>query len=133
MSEERQEIKIIGIDKEAITMGSVKENFWVVPFKLSLKPNQDWERNFYEVQNKDKNVMKRKSVLAGDFIKTQVGEMDDLQKVLDMVRIEVTEANALCEGDYQKKMKIRHELEVLQNRQGDVTKKFREDADKLAF
>jgi len=133
MSDEHKEIIITGVDKDSIVMGSSKLNLWVVPFKLSSKPDQDWERKFYEVQQRDKNVMKRKVQILGDFIKVEVTETDDLQKVLDVIRLEVTETNALCEGDYQKKMKMRRELEELQHKQGDITAKFKGDSDKLKF
>ncbi len=133
MSDDRQEIKIVGVDKEAIQMTSGKEIFWAVPFKLSLKPDQDWEKKFYEVQQRDKTAMRRRMRIMGDFIKVEVSEMDDLQKILDVLKLEVAETNVLCEGDYQTKLKIRQELEVLQHRQVDVTKKFKDDVDKLQF
>jgi hypothetical protein len=133
MSDERQEIKVVGVDKAAIEMSSGKESLWGIPFKLSSKPNQDWERKFYEVQKSDANVMKRRMEFKDDCIKVDVSEMDDLQKILDLVRVAVTKANVLYEGDYQKKMKIRQDLEELQHKQGDVTKKLRDDSDKLQF
>ena len=133
MSDEHQEIKVVGVDKEAIEMIAGKQSFWVIPFKLSLRPNQVWETKFYEVQQRDKNAMKRKARFQEDLIKVEVSEMDDLQKVLDAIRMEVAETNALCEGDYQTKMRIRQEVEALQRKQGDVTKQFKDDSDKLKF
>jgi len=132
MSDDCQEVKVVGVDKEAIGMKSGKQ-IWGIPFKLSSKPGQDWEQKFYDVQQRDKNVMKRKMKIVGDFITVEVSELDDLQKVLDVIRLEVTETNVLCEGDYQTKLKIRRELEALQQKQGDVTKKFKDDSDKLQF
>jgi len=133
MSDDCQEIKVVGVDKEAIEMSSGKQILWAIPFKLSLKPDQDWERKFYDVQQRDKNTMRRKMRIVGDFIKVEVSEMDDLQKILDVIRLEVAETNVLCEGDYQTKLKIRRELEALQQKQGDVTRKFKDDSDKLQF
>ena len=83
MSDDCQEIKVVGIDKEAIEMRSGKQ-IWGIPFKLSLKPDQDWQKKFYDVQQRDKNVMKRRIKIVGDFITVEVFEMDDLQKVLDV-------------------------------------------------
>jgi hypothetical protein len=133
MSDEPQEIKVIGVDKEAIEMSSSKESLWGIPFKLSSKPDQEWERKFYEVQKGDINVVKRKMQLKIDCIRVEVSETEDLQKVLDALRLAITETNALREGDYQKKMKIRQELETLQHKQGDITKKLKDDSDKLKF
>src|SRR5208283_5918226 len=99
MSDDCREIKIVGVDKEAIQMTSGKQISWAVPFKLSLKPDQDWEKKFYEVQQRDKTAMKRRKQIMGDFIKVEVCEMDDLQKILDVLRLEVAETNVLCEGD----------------------------------
>ena len=127
-----QELKVIGVDKEAIKMISGTQT-WVIPFKLSLKPDQDWEKKFYDVHQQGKNVMKRKMKFVGDFIIVEVSEVDDLQKILDAIRLEVTETNVLCEGEYQTKLKVRRELEALQQKQGDATNKFKDDSDKLQF
>ncbi|MCX5680797.1 MAG: hypothetical protein NT079_00640 [Candidatus Omnitrophica bacterium] len=133
MSTESQEIKIIGIDKEAIRVSLEKNNFCTILFKFSLKPDQSWEQKFYEVQQKNTSAMKRKAHLIGSTISVEVSNIDDLQKVLDVIKIEVTETNVLREADYQKKMKIHQELEALQQKQRDATQKFKEDSDKLVF
>lgn len=133
MGGEHQEIRIVGIDKEAIKISSDKQSFWTIPFKLSAKVDQAWERKFYDVQQKDANAMKRKTQVGGDFIRVEVSEMDDLQKVLDAVKIEVVRTNALCEEDYQKKEKVRQDLETLQKKQTNATQKFKEASDKLQF
>lgn len=104
-----------------------------MPFKLSTKPDTAWQKKFYEVHQKDTNAMKRKAQVVEDTIHAEVSSLDDLQKVLDVVKIEVAETNALCEADYQKKLRIREELETLQQKQRDATQKFREDSDKLVF
>ena len=133
MSGESQEIKIVGVDKESVRMSSDKKDYWVVLFKLSLKPDQFWEKKFYEVQQKDTNAMKRKAQIVENSISVEVSGIDDLQKVLDVLKIEVAETNVSCEEDHQKKLKIRQELETLHQKQRDATQKFKEDADKLMF
>ena len=133
MSGENQEIKIIAIDKEAIKVSSDKKDFWVIPFKLSGNPDQIWERKFYDVQQKDKSAMKRKVYVIKDTLGVEVSSTDDLQKILDVIKVEVAETNVLCEEDYQRKVKIRQELESLQQKQRDATQKFKEDSDKLVF
>lgn len=133
MSDERYAIKVVGVDKEAIEMIGGKQDVWGIPFRLSSKPDQDWEKKYFEVSGKDKSLMKKKVHLIGDLIKVEISEMDDLQKVLDIIKAEVKETNSLCEGDYQLKVKLRQDLETLQNKQFDVTKKFKEDSDKLQF
>ena len=133
MSIESEEIKIVGVEKDAIRVSPDKKDYWVVLFKLSLKPDQTWEKKFYEVQQKDTNAMKRKAQIVENAISVDVSSMDDLQKVLDIIKIEVAETNVLCEADYQKKVKIRQELEGLQQKQRDATQKFKEDSDKLKF
>jgi len=132
MSDDCQKIRIVGVDKAAIDMRAGRQ-IWAIPFKFSSKPDQDWEKKFYEVQQRDKNVMKRHMRIVGDVITVEVSELDDLQKVLDAMRLEVAETNVLCEGDHQTKLKVRRELEALQQKQGDVTKKFKDDSDKLQF
>ena len=132
MSGENQEIKIVGVDKEEIKVGGNKDE-WIIPFKLSATPDESWQKKFYEVQQKDSSVMKRKSRVIENFIKIEISSVDDLQKILDALKIEVAEANALCEEDYQTKMRVRQELEALQKKQRDSTAHFKEDSDKLVF
>ena len=133
MGDVHEEIKVVGIDKETIVMSPSKQDVWIIPFKLSLRPDQDWERKFYDVQKSDTNVMKRTMQIKEDYICVEISQMDDLHKVLDVLRVEVAKTNVLREGDYQKKMKIRQQLEELHLKQGDVTKKFKDDSDQLQF
>jgi hypothetical protein len=133
MSSESQEIKIVGVDKEAIGISVDKKDFWSIPFKLSLKPEQTWEKKFFEIQQKDISAIKRKARVIGDSITVEVTSLDDLQKILDVVKVEVAQTNVLCEEDYQKKLKIRQQLEDLQQKQRDTTQKLKEDSDKLVF
>ncbi len=133
MSSENREIKIVGVNNEAIEMGSGKEIVWVIPFKLHPAPDQAWEHKFHEVHRRDKNEMKRKVQIEGDIIKVDVAETDELQKVLDMIKAEVANTNALCEEDYQTKVRVRQEMDALQNKQGNITKMFKEASDKLVF
>ena len=133
MGEESQEIKIVGIDKEAIRTASDKKEHWIVPFKLSSTPDQSWQEKFYEVQKRDLSPMKRKSQLLDNAIVVEVFGADDLQKILDALKIVVAQANVLCESDFQKKLKIRQDLEALHKEQRDATQKFKDDSDQLKF
>ena len=133
MSEETRDIRIIGVDKEAIKTGSGKVEHWVISFKLSLAPDENWQKNFYEVQKKNADIMKRKLQVTGDAMMVDIFGSDDLQKVLDVLKIEIVEVNAVCEKDYQKRMQLRQELAVLQQKQMDATQKLKDDADRLVF
>ena len=133
MAGENTEITIVSVDREEIRISSEKNEYWVVPFKLSLTPDDSWQKKFYEVQQKDSSVMKRKARVVKDSMSVEVFGADDLQKVLDVLKIEVAETNVLCEEDYQKKMKVRQQLEALQKKQRDATMQFKEDSDKLTF
>ena len=133
MGGESQDIKIVGVDREEIKISSDKNECWIVPFKLSVNPEDAWQKKFYEVQQKDTNVMKRKARVVENCISVEVSGADDLQKVLDVLKIEVAETNVLCEEDYQKKMRVRQQLEALQKKQRDATQQFKEDSDNLVF
>jgi len=132
MSDDCQEIKVVSIDKEAIKM-SAGTQIWVIPFKLSSKPDQDWEKKFFDVQRKDKEATKRNMKIVGDVITVEISEIDNLQKVLDVIRQEAAETNVLCETDYQTKLKVRRDLEVSLRKQADSTKRFKDDSDNLQF
>src|SRR3989338_2315837 len=110
MGEETRDIRIIGVDKEAIKIGSGKLENWVIPFKLSLAPDEHWQRNFHEVQKKNADIMKRKLQVTGDAMMVEIFGADDLQKVLDVLKIEIVAVNAVCEKDYQKRMQLRQQL-----------------------
>lgn len=133
MSGESQEIKIVGVDKEGIRVSPDKKELWIIPFKLSLKPDQSWEKKFFEIQQKDVMGLRRKVRVVENSISVETAATDDLQKILDAIKVSVTETNVLCEADYQKKVQIRQELETLQQKQRDATQKFKEDSDKLEF
>jgi hypothetical protein len=133
MDGEGQVIKVVGVDKEAIRTASDKKDYWVVPFRLSFKPDQNWEKKFYEVHQKNAHVMKRKAQIAESLMQVEVNSTDNLQKVLDVIKAEILETNTLCSVDYQHKMKIRKDLEELQQKQRDSTQKFKEDSDNLSF
>lgn len=133
MGSEKEEIKIVGVDKEAIKVSPDKQDFWTIHFKLSCTPEQSWERKFSEVHQKDSNALKRKTQVIKDFIKVEVSEKDDLQKILDTIKLEIVQTNVLCEEDFQKKLKLRQELDALQQKQSNATQKFKDDSDKLNF
>ena len=77
--------------------------------------------------------MKRKARIDGDSMNVEVFQEDELQKVLDQIKNDVEGANNLSEEEYQKKVKIRQELENLKQRQKDATEKLKEDSDGLVF
>ncbi len=133
MGEETRDIRIIGVDKEAIKAGSGKVEHWVIPFTLSLAPDENWQRNFYEVQKKNADIMKRKLQVTGDAMMVEIFIADDLQKVLDVLKIEIVAVNAVCEKDYQKRVQLRQELEMLQKKQMDAIEKLKDDSDRLVF
>jgi hypothetical protein len=133
MGDETQEIKVVGIDKEAIQLSADGKDLWVVPFKLSQKPDQSWERKFYEIQEKDKNAMKRKARVVDNYIRVEIAGSDNLQNVLDVVKAEIVDTNVLWDADYQKKMKVRRDLEDLQQRQTTAVNKLKADSDNLVF
>ncbi len=133
MGDDGLEIKIIGVSKEEIRADSDKADFWIVPFQLSGNPDDLWQKKFYDVHQKNTDVMKRKARVNGNFLQAEVSAADDLQKVLDALKIEVAETNVLCAEDHQKKIEIRKKLEALQQKQRDTTQQFKEDTDTLMF
>ncbi|MFA5262038.1 MAG: hypothetical protein WC450_12515 [Candidatus Omnitrophota bacterium] len=133
MADENREIKIVRVDKDEIKISADKNEHWVVPFKLSLSPDESWQKKFYDVQQRDSDTMKRKARIVENTLSVEVFSADDLQKVLDVLKIEVVETNAQCEEDYQKKIKIRQQLEALQKKQRDATQQLKENSDKLVF
>jgi len=133
MDSESQEIKIIGVEREAIKPSSDKKNFWVVPFTLSRRPDESWERKLREIQEEDDDEMKRQARVLGDSLEVQISENDDLQKIFDVIKKEVAEANKQCEEYHEKKLKIRRQLEEVRQKQANSMQKFKDDADKLEF
>jgi len=131
--EESPEIKITGVDKERIKVSKDQKDFWVIPFQLVPQPGDSWNRKFYEAQKDSGEVVKRRILVINDCLEVEVCEIDDLQKILDALKIVVAETNAQCIADYQKKLRIRQELEDLREKQNDATQKFKDDSDNLIF
>lgn len=133
MNKEDREIKITGVVKDEIAIDPNKADYWVVPFKLSSNPDEFWQKKFYEVYQRNTNAMKRRAHVNEDLLRLEVSSTDDLQKVLDVLKIEIAETNVLCEEDYQRKIEIRKKLDDLQKKQRDATIQFKEDSDNLIF
>ena len=133
MDTEERDVRIIGIEKSAIKESHDQKGIWILPFKLSVKPDDSWARNFFEVNRKNTNDAKRKANVVEDRIEVSVAEMDDQQKLLDAIKIDVADTNALCEENYQKKLSLQQGLEALKKKQNDVLEKLKEDSDKLQF
>lgn len=147
MDGEVEEVKIIGVDKERIGFSTGKNVCWVVPLKLSVAPNESWRKKFGEVQLENDKVqqdndevqqendddMKRNAHVDGNFLKVEMADADDLQQVLDALKVDVEKVNVLCEEEYQQKVKIRQELEALQKKRREETQRLKDDSDKLTF
>ena len=133
MSEEERNIKIISVDKNAIKESPDHKEIWVLPFKLSRKPDESWERNFYDVYRKNPSEVKRKVNVAEDSILISIAATDDLQKVLDALKIDVVKTNTICEVNFQKKLQLQQELEALKKKQLEIMTKFKDDSDHLQF
>ena len=133
MSSEEQVITIIGVDKERIRESAVVKGGWIIPFKLSAKPNESWERHFYETHRKNINPKKKDVKLIDDCIEVQFAETDNQQQALDMLKVDVENANTIYKDIYLKKIQIQDEMKALQVRQAGVMQKLKDDTDKLKF
>lgn len=130
---EEQSIKIVGVIKESIREHATVKNGWILPFKLSEKPNDSWERNFFEVHRKSTNPKKKEVKLIKDYIEVQVVETDNQQQVLEVLNEEVTTTNEVYRDIYLKKMQMQDDLKVQQLRQQGVLQKLKDDSDQLKF
>ena len=133
MSEEARDIKIIGVDKNEIRESNEYKGIWLIPFKLSAAPDESWGRNFYEVHQKTSADMKRKANVVDDCIVVCIAGTDDQQKVLDALKVDVLNTNVICESNFQKKLQIQRDLDVLKKQQVETVAKLKEDSDKLKF
>ncbi|MBP6343706.1 MAG: hypothetical protein KA403_07225 [Candidatus Omnitrophica bacterium] len=130
---EEQIISIIAVDKENIRESLVVKGGWVVPFKLSAKPNDSWERHFYEVHRKNTNPKKKAAKLVNDCIEVQVLETDVQQQALDMIKEDVENTNVAYKDVFLKKIQLQDDMKALQLRQQGVLQKLRDDSSNLKF
>jgi hypothetical protein len=130
---EEQSIKIISVDKENIRESAVIKGGWIIPFKLSAKPNESWERHFYEVHRKSVNPKKKDVKLIEDFIEVQFSEVDNQQLALDMLNEDVNNTNTIYRDVYLKKIQIQDDMKALQLKQLGVLKKLQDESESLKF
>ena len=133
MSMEEQVIKIISVDKEHIRESPVVKGGWIIPFKLSAKPNESWERHFYEVHRKSVNPKKKDVKIVDDSLEVQFGEADNQQLALDMLNEDINNANTAYKDIYLKKIQVQDEMKALQLKQVGVLKKLQDESEGLKF
>lgn len=133
MSKEERDIRITGVDKAGIKESGEYKGTWVLPFKLSAKPDESWARNFYDVHKKNSMETKKRADVVDDCIQVYIVATDDVQKILDAAKIDVMDTNAICEENFQKKIQIQVELDSLRKRQAETIAKIKDDSDKLQF
>ncbi|MDP2653754.1 MAG: hypothetical protein Q8Q08_06955 [Candidatus Omnitrophota bacterium] len=133
MSVEDLEIKIVGVDKARIRESETSGGIWIVPFKLSSKPDESWVRNFNELFRKNANIRKRKAHVIEDCIEVSVAGVDDTQQVLDVIKADVADTNSACREIFLKKIRMQEALKTLQQTQADTLQKIKDDVEKLKF
>jgi hypothetical protein len=130
---EEQVIKIVGLDKENIRESQVVKGGWVLPFKLSVKPNDSWERYYYEVHRKSTNPKKKEVKLVNGCLEVQFSEADKQQQILDTLIEEVAATNDAYKDIYLKKIQMQEDMKAMQLRQSAMLQKIKDDAEGLQF
>lgn len=133
MSSEEFEIKIIAVDKDRIRESAVIKGGWVISFRLSAKPNESWERHFYEAHRKNTDPKKKDVKIVNDCVEVQFSESDNLQKALEMLKADVDSANSVYKDIHLKKIQIQEDLKALQLKQVGVLQKLKDESDALKF
>jgi hypothetical protein len=126
-------VKIVSVDKLKIRESATVKGTWVLPFKLSITPDETWARNFYEVHRKNTDPKKKEIKLSGDCLEVNFTDADDLQKTLDNLKLEVDKANVDYQELVDKKLRVQEEMRVLQKKQSDTMQKLKDDSDGLKF
>jgi|SRR3989338_229694 len=127
------EIRVIGVDQGRIREHGTLESTWIVPYRLSSKPDESWVRNFNEIFKKNVNIEKKKAHVVGDFIEVNLSSSDDQQKVLDLLKQDIKDTNAACQAIYEHKMKMQDDLKALQKTHANIIQKIKDDAENLKF
>lgn len=127
------EIRVVGVDAGHIREHSALQSTWVIPFRLSSKPDESWVRNFNDVFKKNTNVDKKKAHVVGDHIEVNVTQLDNQQQVLDLLKKDIADTNAIYRDMCQQKMKIQDDLKALQKANSDTLLKMKSDAENLKF
>lgn len=133
MSSEEFEIKITAVEKDRIRESAVIKGGWVITFKLSAKPNESWERHFYEAHRKNTDPKKKDVKIVNDCVEVQFSENDNLQKALEMLKADVDAANLVYKDIHLKKIQIQEDLKALQLKQVGVLQKLKDESDALKF
>jgi hypothetical protein len=128
---EHEAVKVVSVDKERVRENGTGK--WLIPFKLSLVPNESWARIFYEIHRKSTSPRKKEVKLTGDCLEVTVIETDNQQQTLDDLKHEVEQANTVYHDLVVQKQKVQEDMRQLQQRQTDIMKKMKTDSDGLKF
>jgi hypothetical protein len=133
MSLEERMVRVVGVDREAIKESPLTKGLFIIPFKLSIAPDETWGRTFYEIHRKIVDPKKKDIKLVGDRLEVHFSEADDQQQVLDKLKLEVESANMADQALMAQKLKVQEDMRALQQRQVDMMKKVKDDSDGLKF
>lgn len=130
---EEQEIRVIAVDKEHIRESPTIKGGWIIPFKLSAKPNESWERHFYEVHRKNVNPKKKAAKIINDTMELQFSETDKQQLALDLLNEDINNTNIIYKEVYLKKIQLQDDMKALQIKQQEMLEKLKNDSNDLKF
>jgi hypothetical protein len=133
MSLEDRLVKVVGVDRERIKESSLTKGIWIIPFKLSITPDESWARTFYETHRKNMDPKKKDVKLVGNCLEACFADSDDQQQMLDRLKQEVENTNAADQALTAQKLKIQEDMRAIQQRQIDMMKKVKDDSDGLKF
>jgi hypothetical protein len=133
MNYDTNEIKVIGVDTSRIRENNTMPGTWIIPFKLSAKPDESWVRNFNDVFKKNAAADKRKARVVDDCIEVNFYAADDQQKALDVLKHDIADTNAACKEIYEQRMKMQEDLRTLQKTQANTLQKIKDDATRLKY
>ena len=133
MNVDEQMIKVIGVNKDRIRECALNKGEWIIPLKLSMKPDDSWERYFYEIHRKSGNSRKKDVKIVNDCMEMNFSDKEDPQETLDYIKKEIEDANVAYKEVYLRKIKVQEDLKIFQQRQVDMLQKIKDASDKLKF
>jgi len=127
------DIKILGVEKEAIEKDNSFEQAYKYPYLLSEKPDDLWIKFFHSLYRLHSYDKKRQYTIIDRHIVAIISAEDKRQQFLDFLKDVVNSTNQKYREMLSAKAQEKHKEEARKKREEEKIRELREETDHLGF
>ena len=127
------DIKILGVEKEAIEKDNSFEQAYKYPYLLSEKPDDLWIKFFHNLYRLHSYDKKRQYTIIDRHIVAIISTEDKRQQFLDFLKDVVNSTNQKYRELLSAKAQEKHKEEARKKREEEKIRELREETDHLGF